>query len=199
MSDKASLRTLYLHRRNLLTSTEYEKYNAQIVETLSVLLRSISFSTVHTFLPQTKKKEIDTLRIISMIRENYKNTRIIVPRVRTGTRQMEHYLLTLESKLIFNRWLIPEPDPSSSEPMETSVIDLVLIPLLAYDERGFRAGYGGGYYDRFLSECRQDTIKIGLSFFDPVDKIQDIDIYDIPMDYCVTPNQVIRFHHLEEC
>jgi len=73
------------------------------------------------------------------------------------------------------------------------MIDAVLIPLLAFDNQGFRVGYGGGFYDRFLPACRPEALKVGLSFFDPVDVIEDKDQYDIPMDYCVTPTEIIRW------
>ena len=54
-------------------------------------------------------------------------------------------------------------------------------------------GYGKGYYDRFLAECRKETIKVGISFFEPIDKIEDINKNDIAMDFVVTPNQVFSF------
>ena len=72
-------------------------------------------------------------------------------------------------------------------------IDLVLVPLLAFDKNGYRVGYGKGYYDKFLSNCRPDVIKIGLSFFDAVDEIEDIDDYDLPLNFCVTPQRLYDF------
>ncbi len=72
-------------------------------------------------------------------------------------------------------------------------IDLVLVPLLAFDKNGSRVGYGKGHYDKFLSQCRDDVIKIGLSFFDPADQIDDINQFDISLNYCVTPHQVFEF------
>jgi len=70
---------------------------------------------------------------------------------------------------------------------------LALIPLLAFDQHGYRVGYGKGYYDKFLSQCREDVVKIGLSFFEPVDNIDDINQFDISLNYCVTPQQVYEF------
>jgi 5-formyltetrahydrofolate cyclo-ligase len=54
-------------------------------------------------------------------------------------------------------------------------------------------GYGKGFYDKFLNECRKDLVKIGLSLFNPVDKISDIQKHDIPMDYCITPEKIYAF------
>ena len=72
-------------------------------------------------------------------------------------------------------------------------IDLVLVPLLAFDKRGHRVGYGKGYYDRLLSQVRHDCRKIGLSLFQPVDVIDDIAASDIELDECVTPEGVVAF------
>jgi 5-formyltetrahydrofolate cyclo-ligase len=54
-------------------------------------------------------------------------------------------------------------------------------------------GYGKGFYDRFLSECNPETIKIGLSFFDAEELIEGVFENDVKLDYCVTPNTVFSF------
>jgi 5-formyltetrahydrofolate cyclo-ligase len=54
-------------------------------------------------------------------------------------------------------------------------------------------GYGKGFYDRFLSDCRPHCIKIGLSFFEPEIDIVDVLESDIKLDYCVTPESVFTF------
>lgn len=72
-------------------------------------------------------------------------------------------------------------------------IDWVIVPLLAFDKRGFRVGYGKGYYDRFLKDCRSDVIKIGFSYFDPVENIEDVNRYDVPLDFCITHDKIYFF------
>ena len=72
-------------------------------------------------------------------------------------------------------------------------IDLILVPLLAFDTYGYRVGYGKGYYDKFLKECREDLVKIGFSYFDPVDVIDDINAFDVKLTYCITPNANFTF------
>ena len=69
----------------------------------------------------------------------------------------------------------------------------MFIPLLAFDNKGNRVGYGKGYYDNFLSKCTPDVIKIGLSFFEASDEITDVFESDIALDYCVTPNTIYQF------
>ena len=72
-------------------------------------------------------------------------------------------------------------------------IDVVFIPLLCFDKKGNRVGYGGGYYDKFLTKTKSSCLKIGLSFFEPVDFIKGINMNDIPLDMCVTPEKLYNF------
>jgi 5-formyltetrahydrofolate cyclo-ligase len=94
--------------------------------------------------------------------------------------------MTLE----LNQWGILEPNPQSAIRYPLSEIDLVIVPLLGFDKQGNRVGYGKGFYDRFLARCRSNVIKVGVSFFDPIDGISDITPLDIRLDYCITPTRV---------
>ena len=69
----------------------------------------------------------------------------------------------------------------------------MFIPLLAFDKQGNRIGYGKGFYDRFLANCKPETIKIGLSFFEAEEEITDIFESDKKLNYCVTTKQVYSF------
>ena len=90
-----------------------------------------------------------------------------------------------------NRYGIDEP--IDGKQVLPEAIDWVLLPLLAFDRRGYRVGYGKGYYDKFLKECRDDVVKIGFSFFGPVDRISNVNRHDERMDYCITPDDIYRF------
>ena len=67
------------------------------------------------------------------------------------------------------------------------------MPLLAFDKKGNRVGYGKGFYDQFLSKCHPETIKIGVSFFESETLFSDTLSTDIQLDYCVTPTKVYNF------
>jgi 5-formyltetrahydrofolate cyclo-ligase len=105
--------------------------------------------------------------------------------------QLAHYQYDQQIELIKNEYGIDEP--KSGNKVTENEIDMVLIPLLAFDRKGYRVGFGKGYYDKFLSRCRKDVLKVGLSFFEPVDAIEDITGYDIPMDFCITPKENFIF------
>jgi 5-formyltetrahydrofolate cyclo-ligase len=90
-----------------------------------------------------------------------------------------------------NRYGIDEP--INGEPISADAIELGIIPLLAFDKKGHRVGYGKGYYDRFLHTCTRKIIKIGFSYFDAIDVIDDVSPYDIRLDYCITPERIFTF------
>src|SRR5690606_33484872 len=85
------------------------------------------------------------------------------------------------------------PAPKEFHLVDSKEIDVVFLPMLICDKAGNRVGYGGGFYDRFLKGCRQDAIKIGLNFFSPIDEISDVFESDVPLDYCVTGDEIVSF------
>ncbi len=146
------------------------------------------FNYFHIFLTIPEKKEVDTSFIIPILQGRDKH--LVVPKVQDDL-QLTHYLLADNTQLKPNKWRIPEPVDGIS--IQENKIDVVFVPLLAYDRKGFRVGYGMGYYDRFLSKCREDVVKIGLSFFPPVPEISDREEHDVPLDYCLTPDAIYDF------
>jgi 5-formyltetrahydrofolate cyclo-ligase len=90
-----------------------------------------------------------------------------------------------------NNWGILEPSQGIPTPPEK--IDLVLVPLLAFDKQGNRVGYGKGYYDRFLSTCSPETKKVGISLFSSEEEIHTTDT-DVQLDQCITPIELLTFY-----
>ena len=143
----------------------------------------------HLFLTIDELKEIDTEFILQIL--HGKDKEIVVSKSDFLTRKMTHYLLTDNTKFKKNEYNIPEPIDGLEVPV--AKIDVVFVPLLAFDTKGNRVGYGKGFYDNFLSECKPETIKIGLSFFEAEDKIEDVFENDVVLDYCVTPTSIYKF------
>ncbi len=142
----------------------------------------------HIFMSVVEKREVDTSFLIGLLRENGKQ--IAVPKMGPNG-SLAHLLLTEDTPLIPNHWGIPEPAKGS--PVAAETIDVVFVPLLAFDEKGNRVGYGGGYYDRFLNFCREDVVSVGLSLFGPVPEISDLHPGDVPLSYVVCPERVYAF------
>lgn len=184
---KKDLRLKYSSLRNSLSPTQITEQSIAIAN-LILQLPIWKFQYFHIFLPIENKFEIDTEGIISILLGFDKN--VIVPKIISQT-ELEHYLLTDNTKFTTNSLNIPEPEDGII--IDPKKLDVVFIPLLAFDEFGNRIGYGKGYYDRFLSKCSEDVLKIGLSFFEAENKIEDISTTDIPLDYCITPVKTYSF------
>lgn len=179
--------------RDQLSDTLYHRFNVKLLKQFkSLSLEGIAY--FHTFLPVLAKKEPNTLLLIEYLKKNYPSIKIVVPKSDLQTNAMTHYVLG-EQELVTNKWGIAEPQGSAHQ-VAVELIDMVLLPLLTFDLEGNRVGYGKGYYDRFLSTCRPDVRKIGLSLFDPVDKIIDSEAHDIPLDVCITPTKVWFFSQI---
>lgn len=150
-----------------------------------------SIKVLHIFLSIDKNKEPDTWLIINQIQSNHPHIKLVVPRVNVQDNQLENFYLDSIEQLVTNEWGIPEPVTGKKTPIEE--IDIVLVPLLAFDIKGNRVGYGKGFYDKFLSQCPLSTKRIGLSLFGPVDQIDDVDEFDVPLHFCITPEKVYAF------
>lgn len=83
-----------------------------------------------------------------------------------------------------------EPIPEISEQICNHTIDLLIVPGLLFDKYGFRIGFGGGYYDRFLADFPNETLSL-LSKSQLVDKLPT-ESYDIPVNYLIVENEMIR-------
>lgn len=188
---KKDFRTDYKNRRKSISDKSLSDSSLVIANAL-LNIPIWDFDYYHIFLPISQQREIDSSFILSILQG--KDKHIVLPKV-TDSGTLKHYLLTDATKLRTNRWNIPEPVDGIE--IATKKIDVVFVPLLAFDTKGNRVGYGKGFYDAFLRECRKDVKKIGLSLFQAEDAIEDINAYDIPLDYCVTPEKIYSFSDLE--
>jgi 5-formyltetrahydrofolate cyclo-ligase len=189
---KTELRLKYKALRNLISENKLEEMSLAIAN--KVLALPIWEKTYfHIFLPITEQKEVNTEFILHLL--SGKDKEIIISKADFATRNMSHFLLTDNTKIKKNEYNIPEPvdGPEASGEVPVHKIDVVFVPLLAFDKKGNRVGYGKGFYDKFLSECKPDVIKIGLSFFEPEELIADIFEGDVKLDYCISPNNIYEF------
>lgn len=185
---KKDLRLKYSLLRNEITS-QLLLHSSLTIANKVLELPIWQYNYYHLYLPISSKKEIDTSFILSILQG--KDKEVVLPKIDIQSTSLINILLTDNTKLIINNWGIPEPIDGIE--VSTEKIDLVFIPLLAFDLKGNRVGYGKGFYDRFLSKCRKDVVKIGLSTFSPEIEIDDSNMHDIALDYCVTPEKIYTF------
>jgi len=192
---KAALRRAALARRQALTSVEIAHRSEQLRAGLFQHFPVAEWRWLHLFLPLLAKHEPDTWPIIQQLWAESQATRLAAPVVQPDGILLKHYELTPTTPLVANRWGIPEPLADPAAEVRPAQLDAVLVPLLACDQRGHRVGYGGGFYDRFLAQCRPDALFIGLSILEdePVAEIADVLPTDVPLHACLTPGGVWNF------
>ncbi|RYY21658.1 MAG: 5-formyltetrahydrofolate cyclo-ligase [Cytophagaceae bacterium] len=192
---KKALRQAALARRRALPAAEIARRSDQLRAGVFRHFPVADWRWLHVFLPLLAKNEPDTWPIINQIWVEEWPLRLAAPVVQPDGIMLKHYELTPNTALVANRWHIPEPvaDPATQVP--AAQLDAVLVPLLACDQRGQRVGYGGGFYDRFLAQCRPGAVFVGLSILDeePVAQIADILPTDVPLHACLTPGGVWHF------
>ncbi len=185
---KKELRSKYNQLRKSLSQEEIEEKSVAIANRL---LDIIIWDKLyyHLFLSIKEQNEVNTEFILQILAG--KDKEIVVSKSDFETFEMKHYLLTDNTKFKKNNYNIPEPVDGIEVPVLK--IDVVFVPLLAFDVKGNRVGYGKGFYDKFLENCKPETVKIGLSFFEAEQHIEDVSLNDIKLDYCITPKNSYIF------
>ena len=185
-NSKFFLRKSFKKQRSLLDINQVKGLSKRIFENL-LELNIWDKSFYHLYLSNQINNEVETDEIVNLL--FMKNKRVFVPKM------LGKDLLNIEidnnTNYSLNQLGIREP--ISSNQKDASLLEVIFIPLLIFDKLGHRVGYGGGYYDKFLGNIKDDVLKIGLSLFEPIDKIQDIERHDIRLDYSITPKRVYDF------
>lgn len=187
---KQELREEYLKKREYLSDLEIHRFNVNLLNEFKKLSLK-DFHFIHFFIPIKKFREPDTLPIIHWILKEHPEIKIVLSRCNMETNLMEHFVWDNGQELLENRWGIKEPH--SGTKVLSQQLDAVIVPLLVFDKEGNRVGFGKGFYDRFLGDCRENCKKIGLSFFEPIEKIKDIDSHDVKLNLCITKSKTWHF------
>lgn len=186
--NKEQLRKDYRTKRNLLSNTDIKRLSLEISNQLK---SNFIFKNklIHTFLSIESLKEIDTKIINDFL--FLTNCKIATSITQFKPFLLNHSLISSTTKYQLDKYQIPIP--INKTPINIDDIDIVLIPLLAFDKNGNRLGYGKGLYDSFLKDCKTECLKIGLSFFEAHHELIDSESHDIKLDYCITPNNIYNF------
>lgn len=192
---KHELRKLYKAKRLEQSPQLVAEKSKKIHNLLFSRLMIHRYSPIHVFLPILENAEPDTHLIINTLMKDFAPEIYISKSLPDG--EMIHAQYVPGMQLLKSRWGIEEPNEDSDflnseqffKKYENEDI-LVLVPLLIFDKKGHRVGYGKGYYDRFLKFANDNITTVGLSFFEPVDLIEDLHEFDFPLSYCITPERI---------
>jgi 5-formyltetrahydrofolate cyclo-ligase len=185
---KADLRQIFRAKRAQINE-ETRAYNDQCILNHFIGLNFPSIRYLHRYLPVISQHEISNEDAVKYVEELNPSLIQVVPYMSGDIMLSSVY--PKNSLLKKNKWGIDEPVSKIS--IDNKLIDCVIVPLLAFDLSGNRVGYGKGCYDRFLASCRPDVLKVGLSYFAPVQCITDTDEFDIPLNLCITPEKLYEF------
>lgn len=178
MINKNEIRDLYLKIRNSISDNEKMRFNKEI---LIFFVNSFFYKNFETFLVYISiDSEVGTTDIIRYLLNN--NKKVAVPFC-SGKNMSFYYIESLED-LIEGKFGIPSVDISVSKKVENFDNALCIVPAVSFDNNGNRLGYGGGYYDRFLSENKLTTL--GLCFDRCISEHIPTEKFDIKIDYVLS-------------
>ncbi|MHB1043297.1 MAG: 5-formyltetrahydrofolate cyclo-ligase [Eubacteriales bacterium] len=186
---KSELRKIVVKERNTLSSSLVTQKSANITEKIMDLEEYRRAGTIMVYIDF--RNEVETGGLIRAALADGK--RVVVPVTDIpGKKLTPSRLLSYPGDLAPGAWGILEPRPEFLRPVSPEEIDLVVVPGVAFDGKGNRLGYGGGFYDRFLPRTRQ-----GAAYLAPAFELQvKPDVYpgehDCPVHILVTEERVIR-------
>jgi 5-formyltetrahydrofolate cyclo-ligase len=187
---KKELREEYRKKRSAIT----EKDKIKLDDLLLIRFQHLSFNDVRvlmTYAPMQHTAEPDVHLCARYLQHHVPGLQVAYPVIDFPTSTMQAMLVNEHTEFVRNMYKIEEP--AGGKIIQPEAIDMIFIPLLVCDKQGHRAGYGKGFYDRYINQCREEVLKIGFSYFDPVEVISDIHAFDIPLDFCITPHHIYEF------
>lgn len=192
MLDKKALRKEMLEKRSQLSLQEIKEKSKTITNSLLNLNEYNKSQFIFTFI--SFKDEVDTHEIIKSSLK--KDKRIGVPITVPEKKQLKvSEIMDFDNELELSYYDILAPKEKNIRIVAPELIDLVLVPGIIFDRRGYRVGYGGGYYDRFFSKLDKNVLKIGLCYDMQIQSNVPRDSYDIPVDYILTEKEFIKCNH----
>jgi 5-formyltetrahydrofolate cyclo-ligase len=187
---KQEARKVFKQNRAQLSRKDIVKMNDLLLIQFQRLVLPF-VNVIHSYIPLQDQKEPNPILMIDYLKFKNINVKVVYPKINPENFSMQCILEDDITSFELNKYGILEP--SNGILIGEKEIDLAFVPLIAFDLFGNRVGYGKGYYDRFISKCRFNMIKIGISYFPPLDQIDDIEEFDKKLDFCITPDYIYAF------
>ncbi len=187
--NKEAIRRQLLLKRKKLTS-EYILKNSKVIADNLIKLDIYQQST-NIMLYVATKSEVQTQEIIESAQKDKKN--IFIPLIIRGSNKLFPSLVRdFEKELIRGDLGIFQPSKEFYRLCPPDILDLVIVPGVAFTVQGYRLGRGGGYYDRFLSQLKPRTTSIALAFEIQILTEIPVEEKDTPVNYIITEKRVIK-------
>lgn len=168
-------------------SKEVYKTRSQMIHNKTLNLNELKDAHIIA-LTISRFPEVDTRDLIQMLWKQGKQ--VAIPKCEPATHEMTFYIFTSfdELEIVFKDLF--EPIIERTTKIAKEDIDLVITPGIAFDRKGYRLGFGGGYYDRFLVDFNKP--KISIAFEEQIVEKVPTDAYDLPICKIVTEEQIIK-------
>ena len=188
-SSKKLLRNSMLETRGNLTQEAVRKDSGRIRDRLLALKAFRGAGSVMLYVPA--RKEVDTWPLLEHFWQQ--GSQVLLPRCCDGRAGiMEAYAVTSPLELGPGCFGLVEPKSDLARLVTDPRPEVILVPALAYDRRGYRLGFGGGYYDRFLPKLAARPLLIGPAYgFQVVDSVP-VEPWDQPVQILITPEETLR-------
>lgn len=185
---KKIIRQEILNLRKVLTAEEVASKSENIFNRLASSAMFVKSKNVMVYMDF--KNEVSTNLIINYLLKSDKG--VIIPITISGTRNMIlSQLLDPNKELERNSYGILEPKPQYIRKANPELLDLVIVPGVAFDISGYRIGYGGGYYDTFFNKLAKPIISIALAFDLQIVESVPVEDHDRPVNYIFTESRII--------
>jgi 5-formyltetrahydrofolate cyclo-ligase len=187
---KEEARRIYMEKRASLSERERVKLDDLLL--IQFQSAELPFTgSLLSYWPIEENNEPDTHLFTEFLRFRNPELKVCYPRSDFESGLMEAILTDIDTP--FKKTVLNILEPEGQDVLMPDEIDMVFVPLIAFDRSGYRVGYGKGFYDRWLGGCRPDCIKVGFSYFEPIASIEGRHDFDVPLNLCITPQNLYVF------
>lgn len=189
---KKDIRHYYKDKRRQLSASQINRLDDLLLIQFQKLPIAIP-AVIMTYAAIETQKEFNPQLITDYCYFKNPHQQLIYPLMVNIDETTEMIAVATDEETMFETNNVGIDEPVNGNEILSNEIEMIIVPLLGFDRKGYRVGYGKGYYDRFLKKCNSDCVKIGFSYFDPIDAIDDINSFDIPLDFCITYEKIYAF------
>lgn len=183
--DKSTLRNEVREALSKMTAATYRNQSFAVAKKVLQETYIIEANTIGITI--SNMPEVDTIHLIEALWRMGK--KIAVPKCDPKTREMTFYAIESFAQLETVYMHLREPIPEVCEFVDANEMDVILVPGVVFDHRGYRVGYGGGYYDRYVLNYSGKLMS--LVFDEQLRKQVPTEAHDCPVDLIVTPTKRI--------
>lgn len=183
--EKTKLRSLFLAKREALNEALVKDLSCKISQKIFKFLLLQRFTKLAFYM--AKGKEVSLSKAIGKFFVEGK--KVYLPKTWLKERRLTFHRVYSFSDLVPGPFGLLEPNPKNEE-ADLGTLEVIFIPGLGFDVKGYRLGYGGGFYDRVLRET--SALKVGVCYSFQLVESLPVEPHDVPVDLIITESGIFR-------